>query len=117
MVTKGSEYEYWQEGVLNEHENVHRCFAFKGYSRDFVKMAQGFGSDCNGMSNELNFDSAFRLTKSSSLHDLQGTKKELLPGSRGGGSGCAGCAFAHPLFRALVIKVLLLRTQFLDLML
>ena len=66
VVTKGSEYDFWQEGVYNSHEDIHRCFAFKAYSKNYVKMAQGFGSDCNGMSSELNFDSAFRFTLSSS---------------------------------------------------
>ena len=60
VVTKGSEYDFWQEGVYNSHENVYRCFAFKAYSENFIKMAQGFGSDCNGMSSDLKFDSAFR---------------------------------------------------------
>ena len=41
VVTKGSEYDFWQEGVYNAHENIYRCFAYKAYSNDFIKMAQG----------------------------------------------------------------------------
>ena len=41
MVTKGSEYDFWQEGAYNAHENIYRCFAYKAYSNDFIKMAQG----------------------------------------------------------------------------
>ena len=60
MVTKGSEYDFWQEGVYNSHEDVYRCFAYKVFSNDFIKMSQGFGSDCNGMNSGLHFDSGFR---------------------------------------------------------
>ena len=41
MVTKGSEYDFWQEGAYNAHEDIYRCFAYKAYSNDFIKMAQG----------------------------------------------------------------------------
>ena len=41
VVTKGSEYDFWQEGAYNAHENIYRCFAYKAYSNDFIKMAQG----------------------------------------------------------------------------
>ena len=41
VVTKGSEYDFWQEGAYNAHEHIYRCFAYKAYSNDFIKMAQG----------------------------------------------------------------------------
>ena len=41
VVTKGSEYDFWQEGAYNAHEDIYRCFAYKAYSNDFIKMAQG----------------------------------------------------------------------------
>lgn len=61
VVTKGSEYEFWQEGSYLSHDQVHRCFAYKTFSnQEFIKMSQGIGSDCNGMSGDLNFDTGLR---------------------------------------------------------
>ncbi len=76
MVTKGSEYEFWQEGSYNTFEHIHRCFAYKIHSNgDFIQMAQGTGSDCNGMRGNLNLnDNAFRqlsLTKHKEISNCQ----------------------------------------------
>ena len=37
--------------------------------------------------------------------------------NRGGGAGCAGCAFVHPLFGAWIRNIIILRTQYLSLIL
>lgn len=66
VVTKGSEYEFWDETTYKSHEDVFRCFAYKAFPNGFIRLAQGIGSDCNGMSGQLNFDTALRtmsLTK------------------------------------------------------
>ena len=58
-MTQGSEYEFWEENTYNAYENVYRCLAFKDFG-NFVRVAQGIGSDCNGISGELTFQNAFR---------------------------------------------------------
>ena len=67
VVTKGLEYDFWQEGNYNEDENVYRCFAYKVYSNNAVRMAQGYTSSCSGFNSELSLDSAYRFSRSSSL--------------------------------------------------
>ena len=60
VVTQGSEYEFWEENTYNAYENVYRCLAYKNLGSNLVRLVQGIGSDCNGISGELSLDNAFR---------------------------------------------------------
>ena len=69
-MTQGSEYEFWEENTYNAYENVYRCLAYRDYG-NFVRLVQGIGSDCNGISGELSMDNAFRTM------DLQKVRRDL----------------------------------------
>ncbi len=61
IVTKGSEFEYWAESTYNNKDDVYRCFAIKTLNNGrLIKMAQGFGSNCQGLGDELTLNNGFR---------------------------------------------------------
>ena len=48
VVTKGSEYEYWDESSYKATEDTYRCFVYKITDLG-LQLSQGLGRDCNGI--------------------------------------------------------------------
>ena len=59
LVTKGSEYEYWDESTYKANEDVFRCYAYKINDLGF-QLSQGLGSDCKGINGDLTIENGLR---------------------------------------------------------
>jgi hypothetical protein len=68
LVTRGSEHELWAETTYKSLDDVYRCFAYKSLDNGrLVRMAQGFGSGCQGLGGELSETNGLRTLSLSKL--------------------------------------------------
>lgn len=61
IITRGSEYEYWDESGYKNKDDVYRCWAIQSLDNGrLIKMSQGFGSDCRGLGSAMTPENGFR---------------------------------------------------------